>query len=160
MKLIFLFFLKILKTFFIFYRLRNISIVSCSNRDTSLRDLTIMTLDPGFSLTEGQRLVATGWGKITNDRREVLKVSYQNRLQIIFEKKNRGVDCGVFSEKLLLFPFQNFNKFDAGSNVLRKVALPFLDAEACNVHFDNMNQAIQICAGAEKGMFHFYLQLL
>ena len=36
--------------------------------------------DPGFSLTEGQRLVATGWGKITNDRREVLKVSCQNLL--------------------------------------------------------------------------------
>ena len=38
------------------------------------------SIDPGFSLTEGQRLVATGWGKITNDRREVLKVSCQNLL--------------------------------------------------------------------------------
>ena len=118
-----------------------------------------MTFDPGFSLTEGQRLVATGWGKITNDRREVLKVSCQNLLSRIFYKKNTvGAEhCGVFSEKVLPFLLQNFNKFDAGSNVLRKVALPFLDAEACNVHFDNMNQAIQICAGAEKGMFHFYL---
>ena len=65
-----------------------------------------------------------------------------------------------FLRKILPFHFQNFNKFDAGANVLRKVALPFLDAEACNVNFDNMNHAIQICAGAEKGTFHLYLQLL
>ena len=64
-----------------------------------------------------------------------------------------------FFRKILLFHFQNFAKFDAATNVLQKVALPFLDAEACNVHFDNMNHTIQICSGAEKGMFHFYLQL-
>ena len=71
-----------------------------------------------------------------------------------------GADCGeitgVFFRKILPFHFQNFDKFDAATNVLQKVALPFLDAEACNVHFDKMNHSIQICSGAEKGMFHFF----
>jgi len=40
-----------LKSFMIFHRLRNVFIVSCSNRDTSPRDLSIMTLvmDTGSS---------------------------------------------------------------------------------------------------------------
>ena len=52
--------------------------------------------DPGFSLTEGQRLVATGWGKITNDRREVLKVSCPKSIQESLHTKNTvgEADCG------------------------------------------------------------------
>ena len=55
------------------------------------------------------------------------------------------------------YTFQNFKEYSASTRTLQKVELPIVSAENCQKTYPILFDEIQICSGAESGLYT-YLQ--